>query len=107
MYRLCHSDEVSASKLGVASDCSSVENVSSITSCVIPTGPYELQKAWLTDYWILNEVLLCNPHIWSFSRISFLEMRKTPITQHLQVLIEEYFNLLFLWRNQGEVQGLE
>lgn len=31
MYRLCHIDEGTASKLGVASDCSSVENVFSVS----------------------------------------------------------------------------
>nr|KAJ0214235.1 hypothetical protein LSAT_V11C400171660 [Lactuca sativa] len=45
--------------------------------------------------------------MWNSLRTSFLRMKKTLVIQHLQVPLEKYSHLLPLWRNQGEVRGLE
>nr|KAJ0220134.1 hypothetical protein LSAT_V11C200054000 [Lactuca sativa] len=66
-----------------------------------------LTIARLTGYWILNWVLLWNPEMWNSLRTSFIRMKKTPVIQHQQVLLEKYSYHLLLWRNQREVLGLE
>nr|KAJ0194771.1 hypothetical protein LSAT_V11C700357350 [Lactuca sativa] len=101
-----------------------------ITSRVILTSPYELWKARKPNIDYLkvwgyvayyrtpdpkrtklgaqaNKSVVVDPKMWNSLRTSFLGMMKTLVIQHLQVLLEKYSHLLLLWRNQGEVLGLE